>query len=884
MFKSLLPGVVALCLVATASAQTTTSDASLPAALKDWRAWVLKDLDYRACPFIATQAPNSREAFVCAWPGRLSLNAGDTGLDFSVRWRIEAPGWLPLPGDAEHWPQQVTVNGQRQPVIPHDGAPSLWLESGSAEIAGRIGWSERPQSIHLPSRIGLISLTLDGKAIAPLQRNGDDLMLGRGAATAPQADSIDLRVYRKLSDGVPAELTTRIVLSVSGQAREEVLGPALPAGFEPLALTGTWPARIGDDGRLHVQVQPGADTLELSARATEPLTTLTAHLPPPPWAKQEIWSYEAAPRLRVTSASSAVQVDPRQLEVPEDWTALPAFALGDGAKIDIEQRSRGLAPDEGNRLSLQREAWLDFAGDGWFARDHVRGQMLQGWRFDVAKPFALERASDEGAQRRGAGGETLLVTAGASPGLSGVEWRTPAVNLGAGVRIAPVLDLPVAGWQQTFDRVDATLHFPFGYKLLAAPGADGAVGSWMAGWTLLDAFICAILVLLAWRLLGLVGAAATVAYLLLGYQESGSPLWGLVVVFALALIARALPDGKLERAADLLRRVALGVLVLTALPFVAEQLRFALYPQLEQGAGAGVATNVSESAAPPQNAPVVQEEAVPMSTPAPPPALPAPPQRELSMQRAAGKGAQLNADMAKSAGGLDRIVVTGSNIQRADQIDHYSQSTVVQTGTGEPSWQLGSSAQLSWSGPVLMTQSVHLIIAPPWLVRPLRVALVALLAWLLWRLFGAAAPLRRVGTPVATAAILLLATLSAMPNAQAQTYPSDELLQQLRQRLTEPPKCAPARAAASLKWQVAGNGDTISVAIEAHAAERIALPLPTTDEATTLKSIKVDGAVDDNLARGGNGALWLALGRGVHRVEVEYAASRRRQGRAGVCR
>ncbi len=72
--------------------------------------------------------------------------------------------------------------------------------------------------------------------------------------------------------------------------------------------------------------------------------------------------------------------------------------------------------------------------------------------------------------------------------------------------------------------------------------------------------------------------------------------------------------------------------------------------------------------------------------------------------------------------------MTGSNIRRLDIIDHYSESTVVQTGAGEPGWNLGRRYELSWSGPVLPTQEVRLLIAPPWLVRPLRIVLVALLA------------------------------------------------------------------------------------------------------------------------------------------------------------
>jgi hypothetical protein len=110
-----------------------------------------------------------------------------------------------------------------------------------------------------------------------------------------------------------------------------------------------------------------------------------------------------------------------------------------------------------------------------------------------------------------------------------------------------------------------------------------------------------------------------------------------------------------------------------------------------------------------------------------------------------------------------------------------------------------------------------------------------------------------------------------MPQAQAQPYPSDSLLQQLRQRLSEAPKCAPACANIA-EAQVSANGDTLTVALEVHAAERIALPLPN-DADATLKSIQVDGSNDDAVTRNEKGIAWLALGRGVHRVQLEFAAS-----------
>ncbi|HEY0230148.1 MAG TPA: hypothetical protein VGC55_02750, partial [Dokdonella sp.] len=503
------------------SAVPAQAQSSIPASLEPWRGWVLQGQEYRACPLVAGRPGNAEADFLCAWPGVLALSAEAGGAGVVQHWRVDAESWVPLPGDAEHWPQQVTLDGQAAAVVDR-GGPALRLAPGSHEIRARIPWRERPQTLRVPQTLGLVALTIDGKPVVPAQRDGDELSLGRTSIDTPEADSLELHVYRRLTDGVPAELTSVIEVYASGQAREEVIGPALPQGFAPLSLVGEWPARLDADGRLRIRVQPGNATLTLEARATAPLTEATAHPAAAPWPKQEIWSYAAAPRLRVTSASSPVQVDPRQSNVPSDWNALPAFALADGARLTIEERSRGLAADDRNRLTLDREMWLDFDGDGWFARDHVQGEMLQGWRFDAAAPFALERADAVGVGYRD-NDEPLLVTRGATPALSGVEWRTPAVDLAAGLRIVPTgAALPIAGWQDSFDRVDTILHLPNGYRLLGAPGADRAIGSWISAWTLLDVFIAAVLTLLAWRLFGAAGGIATAAYLVLGYQEAGS--------------------------------------------------------------------------------------------------------------------------------------------------------------------------------------------------------------------------------------------------------------------------------------------------------------------------------------------------------------------------
>jgi len=832
-------GLIALLLPLSTIAQQT-----VPPPLQEWRSWVLERDAFRTCTLLAGRQGQAENDYLCAWPGTLTIAADAGGARIAQRWQLEAEGWVPLPGDAEHWPQRVTVGGVAMPVVDH-GGPALWLGSGSHELRAEIPWTQRPQSLRVPRSIALVALSVDGRPIVPVQRDGEALTLGRGATVAAEADSVDLRIHRRLDDGVPAVLTTRIQIGVSGQAREERIGPALPEGFVALALESEagWPVRLDEDGRLRVQVQPGSDVLVLTARAAGPLTATTARVPAAPWPSQEIWSYAAAPRLRVTAATGTTQVDPQQADVPPAWRDLPAFALADGDTLRIDEHSRGAAGDEANRLQLVREAWLDFDGRGWFSRDRIDGRMNSGWRFDTAPPFVVQRA-----QAR-ADDEPLLVTEGGQGGWSGVEWRTPDVALDAGVRIeAGPGALPIAGWQQVFDRITTTLHLPYGYRLLAAPGTDRALGSWLSGWTLLDVFVAAVVILLGARLLGWVGGLLVLAYLLIGYQEAGAPLWSLMLALALGLVVRALPAGRLAEAAAGVRLAALALLVVVTLPFAITQVRTALYPQLEADGG------YAESAYPQIAAGAA--DAMVMSEPVPPP----PPAPEPT-------------ERAKAAEILESVTVTGSRNLRSQALKRYAQASVVQTGGGEPGWRLGRTYQLEWSGPVLPNQEVRLLVAPPWLVRSLKLVLVALLAVLIWRLARRSPPLPLRARPAAAglAAIALACSATAFaPPAQAQGFPSDELLGQLRDRLIEPPRCAPQCADIALA-ELSAEGDEIVAMLEVHALERSAVPVPADDKTLALRTARLDDGGVEGIA-GVSGGARILVPRGVHRIELRWQA------------
>ncbi|UJJ50394.1 hypothetical protein [Rhodanobacter denitrificans] len=840
----------------------------VPPPLRDWQGWVLHDVPQHDCPFLATQVPNAGNR-LCAWPGRLLLDAGKDGARFSLDVRVDAPSWVALPGDARSWPQQVSANDQAVTVLQRGDQPMVWLAPGDYQLRGTLPWAARPARLRVPSTIGLVALSVDGAAVTRIERNGEQLTLGEAAAAQRAADALSLRVYRRLVDGLPATLETQLQFNVAGSAREQSLGPVLPQGFVATALSGDLPARLENDGQLRVQLRPGLWTITLQARSVAPLAKVALKLPAAPWPRQEIWSYADDPALRNTRVEGRA-TDAVQAGVPGEWRELPAFVLDDGAGLAIEQGTRGDEGGKGDQLHLQRQLWLDFDGGGLSVADRLSGELRHHQRLDVAAPWQLQRASQDGAP--------LLVSQGEG-GRSGVELREQQLDLDAGLRLPMHRGaIPSAGWQLPLESIDATLHLPYGYRLLGATGVDRSPDSWMAQWSLLDLFVVALIALLAGRLLGWPWALLAAGYLALAQHESAAPLWTLAVTLALALLLRALPEGRLRLAARAGAVAIFALAVLWTLPFVAAQLQYALHPQLE-GAGQSriVSAGYAEQAAQEE---VYAKARMKQSAPARAPVAPAPVAEvsaDAAMPPPPPQPAPAMAMQNGSSLSLEAITVTGSAVQNLSGASTLAGSAAdsrspTQAGAGTPHWNQGNDYRLGWSGPVTAEQSTHLVIAPAWLVRLLRVLMVGLLALLLAKLVPLLlTPLRgrwrdwRGGGAV-SAALLAVALLPAA--LHAQNLPSQDLLNQLRDRLTEAPKCAPACAAVA-QAQLQASGDTLEVALEAHIGAAVALPLPQTDDALQLLDVGVDGHANAPLSRRGD-QLLLRLERGVHRVSLRY--------------
>ncbi|MEO6799117.1 MAG: hypothetical protein ABI178_04200 [Rhodanobacter sp.] len=821
----------------------------IPPPLRDWQGWVLHDVPQHDCPFLANQVPGPG-SYRCAWPGRLTLDADKDGARFHLGVHVDALSWVALPGDHRHWPQQVSLGKLPATVLQRQGEPMLWLAPGDYEIDGVLPWVSRPASLHVPASIGLVTLSVDGVAVTRVERNGQQLTLGEAASAQRDADALSLRVYRRLDDGLPATLQTRLQFNITGSAREQVLGPVLPAEFVATAINGDLPARLESDGHLRVQLRPGQWTLTLQARSIAPVQKVSVALPPAPWPKQEIWSYADDNALRSTRVEGNA-TDAAQAGVPAAWANLPAYVLDNRSRLRIEQGNRGNEGGRGDALHLQREMWLDFDGGHFSVVDQLSGELRHHQRLDATAPWQLQRASEDGAP--------LLVTMDAR-GLAGIELRDHNIAVAAGLRVpADVGAIPSSGWELPLDGIDATVHLPHGYRLLGAIGADRSNDSWAAQWTLLDLFVVAFIALLAGRLLGWPWALLGAGYLALAQHEVMAPLWTLAAALALALLLRALPEGRLRLFAQTGALAVFALAALWALPFTAAQLQYALHPQLEQS----VASRMVSGAFAPQA--VDAEKAMRGLPPPPAPAPPAPP------SRAASEVSENSVQAPR--GDLQSVVVTGDRITVSQVIGtEQDNHTVIQAGPGVPHWDEGNNYRLGWSGPVTPQQTTRLVIAPAWLVRLLRVLMVGLLAVVLGRLaMQLVRPLRggwisSRATGTAGAALLVIALLPI--GAHAQALPDAQLLDQLRGRLTEAPKCAP-QCAEVAQALLRVNGSVLDVELEAHVGATVALPLPTSDRTMPLAEVSLDGRANPALLRDDD-QLLLRLDRGVHRVSLQY--------------
>ncbi|MBO1520306.1 hypothetical protein [Oceanisphaera pacifica] len=817
----------------TTSARAISPE-QVPEPLQPWINWVLEGEEHRQCPFIYNQA----EGYQCAWPTQLALDLTDNSGQFRQQWQLYNDSWVALPGNREHWPQQITVNGQPKAVSIKKGRPRIKLPKGQHLVTGQWQWPTLPKNLMLNPATGLLALTINNQPIkkVELDKNGR-LWLGENnsnnTTSAPQGDALSLQVFRKISDSIPLQVTTLINLEVAGEQRELLLGPLLLDQQIPLQLDSPLPARLEANGQLRVQVRPGRWSINLVSRHPTNINQLRVPNANAPWPEQEVWVFDAKPQLRLVEVENVTAIDPKQTNLPQAWQQLPAYQIRQGESMGLREIRRGHQNAQPDKLNLRRQLWLDFDGRGYSIQDSITGRMNQGWRLATHPQLILGRVAMDGQDQ--------FITQLEGTNQRGVEVRRGQLNVSADSRYQDeISSLPAVGWNIDLQSLHTQLHLPPGWSLLSASGMDSA-NTWLQSWTLLDLFLVLIAAVAAFRLWGWQWGLITLVTLSLIWHQAagfGPPRWIWLHLLAAAALLKVLPAGRFKKVVIGYRNASLLVLLLIAIPFMVDQIRTAMYPQLAH-------------TTPYRHAPEINEAAM----------------DSISSNQVQQAAAELTQQVRTS----QRLPSPKASSQPAPltQIDP---NTKVQTGPGMPKWQW-NSINLTWNGPVQQDQQIKLVLLSPTVNMILNVLRVLLISLLVLRMTGirlsrakAALPKGSVGALILPATLLLPLLLASPTPAQA-AIPNEQLLTELKTKLLAPPECLP-QCAQIATLDITLDKQQLSAELEIHTQQAVAVPLPVNAQHWLPNKVFVNDNASSALLRQPNGALYVPLPAGIHTVRL----------------
>jgi len=823
-----LATVLLLSLGVSSALAKPISEDKIPQSLLPWVDWVKHSHPELDCPM-----RYSNQQRDCVWPGELEIRASKSGAKFQQKLTVYKQSEVRLPGDRNNWPVNVKANNEVLVVVERNGAPYVMFNPGNYQVSGEFSWRSLPASLAIDSGVGIVRYYLNGKEVRLPQIRKSSLWLRNGQGTniskAPQ-DKLKIEVYRLVADGHPLNMTTHLAVEVSGKQREVVLGKPILDGFIPLRIESSLPARLESDGSLRAQVRPGRWVFKVHSRHPDNITKLPYQNGgvDASWPDSEVWVYRSSPKDRQTEIEGVRQIDPRQVRLPNIWANLPAFEIKQNSEFVIKVNRRGDPIPEPDSLSLSRDMWLDFDGAGLTVKDQISGKMTSGWRLSVEEDFSLGRVVINGKPQ--------FITRLNEEGRNGVEVRRGKLNLVAESRFENnLLNVSATGWGRDFQQVNSNLHLPPGYQVLAVGGVDNVPASWIQRWTLYDIFLVLIIALGVGKLWSWKWVPLALITTMLVWHEPGAPK--MIWLFLLAIIAllRVVPtENRFYQYLKALRIIGLLILLVIVLPFMVQQAREAIYPQLEKHWVQPIT-------------PSIMHQQVDM----------------MANEDAAYLGKGRLSEMASSiAEPAYRAVKEAKKYQQSRTLDQIDPSATIQTGPGLPNWNW-RTVKLYWNGPVAQGQHISIYLLGPVASLILSFFSIGLLLVMAWRFLDIKPNTDKLSLKVIFAALVALFSV----NSNAAEFPPQELLNQLEQRLIEPTTSAPRASVPVLSLNYAQ--DHYTAAFEVQALENTAVPLPVDMSLMAPVNVVLDGnKVVNQLYRNKQNQLWLLVPQGRQMVEL----------------
>ncbi|MBK8593426.1 MAG: hypothetical protein IPN77_30795 [Sandaracinaceae bacterium] len=281
---------------------------------------------------------------ICVWPGELRIEVAAGGATFTLLGSSDRRHAFALPGSERIQPVDVRLDGRPAAVLTEGGTSIVWVEAGEHRIEGRFVWSTPPETLSVPSDVARVILLEDGiEAVANRGTSGEVWLRARETEALGE-DRVTLEVHRRLDDGSPVTLTTRIQVRAAGRARELVLGDVLPEGAVPIEVSADLPVRLMASGELTVQLHAGEFTVTVTSLVANPETAYRRPALELPWPEQEVWVWVPNESFRQVEISGADGIDPARTSLPPEWRSYSAYLVGRESLLTLTTSRRSAMP------------------------------------------------------------------------------------------------------------------------------------------------------------------------------------------------------------------------------------------------------------------------------------------------------------------------------------------------------------------------------------------------------------------------------------------------------------------------------------------------------------------------------------------------------------
>jgi len=775
---------------------------SSPQALEEWRQWLVEQKTVQDVPRFQSNYATT----VPLWYSPLNIITNDTVAHFSQEFTIfKDTLWVSLPGGV-YWPSNIECSTDNNPVIVNrNGTPSLLLPPGNHRVSGKIIWETQPDQLTIHKTNSIVNLILNESKIHNPQIINGKLTLKQEnpLQVLHQADLVTIKLFRQLNDNIPQTIISRLELSITGSKREIDLGTLLPPNSEIVSLSSTIPALIDNEGKLKVQVTPGSSVITLVSRTKSIQNEFVTTDGNEDWPVQEVWSIQQNPTQRTFTVSGAPLVDPTQVQIPQQWRSLPAYILKSGDTLSLTETSRGNSNPLPNQLSLNRKLILDFDGNGFTVQDQINGTVYEATQLSLSSPYELGKATLNNEAQ-------LVIHTDSGIGI-GIKKGNITLN-GVGRIESSISKIPTIGWDSPMERFTGTLLLPPGWDIFHIMGTDSVSHSKIDQWDLWDIFLVLLIIVLAFKFLGLKWSIPVSAMLLLLYHTAGAPQLSWLNIFIAGAILIKLPE---HRGRNILRAyyvLSLILITISILPLTVSTVREILYPNISQSEYLNVNNFMN-----------TQQYDVDFKT--------ASYEQEVSNEEAyftggGGEPQDYDQQLGGYASGIDAVLQAndvnysiregsgfGANSGGVDDLlnslksvsnsprEYYQQQAIqqeklktmatddnLQTGPGVPTWGW-NSCRFSIEGKVDTDHELKLYLITPTVNRILKLISITLLIAIIIRLFKVVKDTPMVvkksnPKPVATTLLFLLSAILLPQQLLADEYPPQYLFNRVEQEVT----------------------------------------------------------------------------------------------------